>query len=69
LQGFYIYGDFSGPVWALNPDTLENHLIARAASVASFGQDEEGELFVVDLAGVIYKMLPGNDNMGNLVNE
>jgi len=69
LQGFYIYGDFSGPVWALNPDTLENHLIARAASVASFGQDEEGELFVVDLAGVIYKILPGNDIMGDLVNE
>ena len=69
LQGFYIYGDFSGPVWALNPDTLENHLIARAPSVASFGQDEEGEMFVVDLGGVVYKLLPDNGSVGDLVNE
>ncbi len=49
--GKYIFGDFcSGNIWTLDPDggyasTLQ---LSTSLRVASFGEDEEGEIYVVD---------------------
>ena len=63
LKGHYIYGDYvSRRIWAARPDrfgawTTEVLLAPSASltSIASFGEDESGELYVVDRdAGKIF---------------
>lgn len=60
LQGTYIYGDFcSGRIWGLRRigDTWENRLLFEAnLRISSFGEDEEGNLYVADFStGDIYR--------------
>jgi glucose/arabinose dehydrogenase len=53
LSGAYIYADFmSGKIWALrmNGDTVENNeLLAKGATISSFGEDQNGELYFLSL--------------------
>ncbi len=54
LQGHYLYGDFcSGTVWALsrsNSGQWSAEVVGETgASISSFGEDEDGELYVTDL--------------------
>ena len=60
LQGKYIYGDFDfRNVWALDYDQLgarSNELIAKSRGpISSFGEDESGELYIVDYDGDIWR--------------
>lgn len=61
LIGAYIYGDFcSGTIWTLRPNGGEwaNETLFRTDySITSFGEDEAGELYVLDRAGAIYKLV------------
>jgi glucose/arabinose dehydrogenase len=61
FAGKYIYGDFiSGRIWALTYDgenvTGNEELFNRDLAIASFGQDTNGELYVVDFNGAIYSL-------------
>lgn len=62
LDGWYIYGDYAtGLMWALqyNPQTKERqgpHVIGFTPEIASFGEDEQGEIYVVSLQGSIRKV-------------
>jgi len=65
LKGLYIYGDFmSGNVWALQYDqdsrkVIGNQLLLKTdVSIASFGEDPEGELYVVGYSGTIFRISP-----------
>ena len=55
LAGTYLYADFcSGTIWGLEAAAARptpRVLLESGLSVASFGEDEAGELYVVDLAG------------------
>lgn len=55
LAGTYLYADFcSGTIWGLDAAATgpQPRVIAEGAgAIASFGEDEAGELYVVDLAG------------------
>ena len=56
MQGIYLYGDYcSGVIWALAPDAAgawqSTQILDTAFSISSFGEDEQGELYVTDLAG------------------
>ncbi|UCG63334.1 MAG: PQQ-dependent sugar dehydrogenase [Candidatus Zixiibacteriota bacterium] len=67
LVGAYFFGDFcSGQVWSLR---YENGTVADfadrtgelglgQAAVASFGEDNSGELYIVDFGGTVYKVVP-----------
>ena len=60
LQGWYVYGDFATRrIWALRRRTdgpPDNTLLAISPSaLASFGEDEAGELYVVGIDGRIYR--------------
>jgi glucose/arabinose dehydrogenase len=62
-QGVYFYGDYcSGNIWGLRQvaGQWQSALIARTGSqITSFGQDEQGELYVTDQAvGEIYLLAP-----------
>lgn len=58
LAGRYIYGDFmSGLIWALDAERRgEPRLIARGELIASFGEDEAGELYFASFDGHIYAL-------------
>jgi glucose/arabinose dehydrogenase len=58
FYGIYLYGDYgSGRVWGLlrNPDgSWQNQLLFESgANITSFGQDQAGEVYVVDHGGAV----------------
>jgi len=59
--GDYVYGDFcSGKIWALRRDAAgkwQNRLLLQSQlQITSFGEDENGEILVVDRGGAIYRL-------------
>jgi glucose/arabinose dehydrogenase len=60
LNGRYIFGDFcSGRVWAVVGDGSSGQfelLIFTDIKIMSFGQDRDGEVYVLDQAGGIYRL-------------
>lgn len=62
LNGAYIYGDYcSGTIWMLryenNQVTENTTLLPTSLSIASFGVDEQNELYILDLGGEIYRFV------------
>lgn len=58
LQGVYLYADYcSGRVWALRSGEHEPvQVLESGLNVSSFGEDEAGELYLIDLKGGIYQV-------------
>ncbi|HXF93941.1 MAG TPA: PQQ-dependent sugar dehydrogenase [Nitrospiraceae bacterium] len=61
LQGLYLYGDYcSGELFALDataPASGEARVLLQTGlSISSFGEDEQGELYVVDHRGGVYRL-------------
>jgi glucose/arabinose dehydrogenase len=66
LRGVYLYGDFeNGKIWGLRrTDTggaalsvpTNRLLLNSGLMLASFGEDEDGELYAVDLGGGVYRI-------------
>lgn len=75
LQGRYLYTDFgSGALWALDWDgtnVLGNDQIAQANTPTSFGEDNQGEVFVVSSGGTISQLeeASGGGNLPDLLSE
>jgi glucose/arabinose dehydrogenase len=60
-QGVYVYGDFcSGEMWGLvqhSDESWENQAIYDTSFlITSFGEDEAGELYVLDRFGALYRL-------------
>jgi glucose/arabinose dehydrogenase len=65
LQRAYVFGDFgSGRIWELRENAPGNWtrtlLLSTGRSLSSFGQDQSGEIFVLDYSGVLLKLAPPN---------
>jgi glucose/arabinose dehydrogenase len=63
LRGFYLFADFgTGRVWAMKGPGGTLHALpgadGRISQVSSFGQDAKGELYIVSLAGPVYRIVP-----------
>ena len=59
LQGLYLYGDFvSRRIWGLRYDRGEvvtnEQLVIAPSGISSFGEDENGEVYVIGLDGTLY---------------
>ena len=72
LAGRYVFGDFgSGRVFALVPGTggaLQiTEIVASGRSISSFGQGNDGELYVVDYNGGLYKLVSGASPGGGTI--
>ncbi len=54
--GTYVYGDYcSGEILSWN-GTTQTLLLDTASNISSFGEDEQGELYVVNLGGSVSKI-------------
>lgn len=66
LQGVYLYADFvTRRVWGLRrtADGIENRLLAISpGNVSSFGEDEAGEVYIVNFDGSVYVLDEKPDN-------
>lgn len=63
LQGYYLYGDWcSGTIWAARQDDAGNWSaivsLESGRPISSFGEDENGELYLVDYDGVVLRFAP-----------
>ncbi|MBI2874996.1 MAG: PQQ-dependent sugar dehydrogenase [Firmicutes bacterium] len=63
LRGLYLYGDFcTGTIWGMRQAGgawRTSVLLKTEMNIASFGEDEDGELYVVDYRGAVYRFVPG----------
>jgi glucose/arabinose dehydrogenase len=68
LYGKYIFGDFgTGRLFTMNPDGTDRQDVTALLdpegalainSPSSFGEDADGELYIVDYDGDLYKLIP-----------
>jgi glucose/arabinose dehydrogenase len=65
LVGSYLYGDYcSGEVFAVRTENGGNvtgkpwRLLKTEARISSFGEDEQGEMYLVDHRGTVYRLGP-----------
>ena len=57
LRGAYLYGDFcSGEIFAFS-EGAQRTLLLSGLRIASFGQDQDGELYVVGHGGTIHRIV------------
>ena len=62
LRGIYVFGDYcSGRIMGL-VDGQPLVLLSSGLRISSFGEDEAGELYVVDHGGGIYRITPASTN-------
>jgi uncharacterized repeat protein (TIGR03806 family) len=66
LSGRYVFGDFgSGNLWNIARDTTptltltSTGALATGLSIASFGQDTDGEIYIVHLGGTLHRLVQG----------
>ena len=54
--GAYVYGDYcTGEIFMLR-DGVETLLLDTPLNISSFGEDEAGEIYVVDLNGSVQRI-------------
>ena len=63
MRGTYVFGDLdTGKIWNLTettPNTWNRVLLTQSGlTISSFGQDQAGELYVVDFNGKVFKIVP-----------
>jgi hypothetical protein len=61
LQGIYLFADFgTGKIWELQETSPNNWtrtlVMTTDFNISSFGQDQAGEIYVVDLAGRVLRL-------------
>jgi glucose/arabinose dehydrogenase len=66
LQGHYLFGDFgAGTVWTIpaqdQPGLRTRTLLLKSGLLlSSFGEDSHGELYLLDLKGGVYRLVPAS---------
>jgi glucose/arabinose dehydrogenase len=65
MRGAYVFADYcSGQVWAIDATATEVHdppvVLESGRAISSFGEDENGELYVTDLGGLLLRVAAGS---------
>ncbi|MEJ0086350.1 MAG: PQQ-dependent sugar dehydrogenase [Pseudomonadota bacterium] len=64
LHGRYVFGDFGGGLWNISRATTPTQTLGAGLStglqISSFGQDTDGEVYIVHLGGTLHKIVPGS---------
>jgi glucose/arabinose dehydrogenase len=69
LQGRYIFGDYcNGRMWTMQRDASgawrAEVFMETGRQISSFGEDEQGELYLVDYKGFVLRLQPASPNEG-----
>ena len=61
MQGHYLFGDFcSGRIWGGVEDVTgswsREEVLSSGLGISSFGEDEDGEIYVLDIGGGVYRL-------------
>lgn len=60
LQGIYFYGDYcTGRIWAMQNVSgiwVTSQLLDTNSAIVSFGEDEAGNVYLVDMGGGVYRL-------------
>jgi glucose/arabinose dehydrogenase len=59
-QGAYIFGDLCGGQIFMLQNGVRTLLLDSGLFLASFGEDEDGELYAVDIKGSVYRIVTAN---------
>jgi glucose/arabinose dehydrogenase len=59
LQGAYVFMDMTGPIWALGADGVVELDIEAGGVQTSFGEDPDGELWLLTQQNGVFKLGPG----------
>jgi glucose/arabinose dehydrogenase len=71
LKGIYFFGDLTGKIWGLRRNSgglwQRSLLLSPGFSISSFGEDEKGNLYVIDYGlGQVYEIIGSTVNQGEL---
>lgn len=74
FRGRYLFGDFvTGRLWVLDSDAAGDYtkslLAETGRSISSFGEAEDGTLFIVDYGGGLYELQPAGGGSGDTIPE
>lgn len=63
IQGAYVYGDWAtGKIWGLRTNdsggVTVNELVDTPYQIVAFGEDNSGEIYIVDYAGTLLRLAP-----------
>lgn len=59
LQGAYVFMDMTGPVWAMGADGVVQLDLQAGGVQTSFGEDPDGELWLITQQNGVFKLEPG----------
>ena len=57
LRGAYLFGDLTGPVWAIGADGVTRLDIGKVSTFVGWAEDPDGELYLLGFDGV-HRMIP-----------
>lgn len=58
LYGTYVYSDYcAGTIWGADAGWHTTPLLQSGGLIVSFGEDDDGELYVVDHRGTVYALV------------
>jgi uncharacterized repeat protein (TIGR03806 family) len=76
LLGRYVFGDFaSGNLWSIARDTVPTlnlsagQALSTNLQIASFGQDTDGEVYIVHLGGTLHRLVQGTGTGRQIPNQ
>ena len=52
LEGAFLFGDLSGPVWAIGADGVSRLDVPPVRTFVGWGEDPDGELYLLGFGGV-----------------
>ena len=65
LEDAYIFGDYgTKKIWTLRPSGtgwVQRELARSPEPISSFGEDEDGEIYVAGYWGTVYQLVPGEE--------
>jgi glucose/arabinose dehydrogenase len=70
LTGHYFFADYcDGQVWSLEPGpgsepSVRSWSLGDLGRITSFGEDAEGELYILSVGGSVYRLVPGEPPAG-----
>jgi hypothetical protein len=59
LQGAYVFMDMTGPIWAMGADGVVELDVEAGGVQTSFGEDPDGELWLLTQQNGVFKLGPG----------